>query len=67
MHTGDAGYMDEDAYVYIVDRIKDMIVTGGENVYSAEVENASRCIPRLRNVPCSAFPASAGAKRSMPL
>ena len=39
MHTGDAGYMDEDAYVYIVDRIKDMIVTGGENVYSAEVEN----------------------------
>ena len=31
--------MDEDAYVYIVDRIKDMIVTGGENVYSAEVEN----------------------------
>ena len=39
MHTGDGGYMDEDAYVYIVDRIKDMIVTGGENVYSAEVEN----------------------------
>ena len=39
MHTGDAGYMDEDAYVYIVDRLKDMIVTGGENVYSAEVEN----------------------------
>jgi len=39
MHTGDGGYMDEDAYVYIVDRMKDMIVTGGENVYSAEVEN----------------------------
>jgi long-chain acyl-CoA synthetase len=39
MHTGDAGYMDEDGYVYIVDRLKDMIVTGGENVYSAEVEN----------------------------
>jgi long-chain acyl-CoA synthetase len=39
MHTGDGGYMDEDGYVYIVDRIKDMIVTGGENVYSAEVEN----------------------------
>jgi long-chain acyl-CoA synthetase len=39
MHTGDAGYMDEDAYVYIVDRLKDMIVSGGENVYSAEVEN----------------------------
>ncbi len=39
MHTGDGGYMDEDGYVYVVDRIKDMIVTGGENVYSAEVEN----------------------------
>ncbi|AHH18637.1 putative fatty-acid--CoA ligase [Nocardia nova SH22a] len=40
MHTGDGGYMDDDGYVFIVDRIKDMIITGGENVYSAEVENA---------------------------
>jgi acyl-CoA synthetase (AMP-forming)/AMP-acid ligase II len=40
MHTGDGGYMDDEGYVFIVDRIKDMIVTGGENVYSAEVENA---------------------------
>jgi long-chain acyl-CoA synthetase len=40
MHTGDAGYMDDDGFVYVVDRIKDMIITGGENVYSAEVENA---------------------------
>lgn len=40
MYTGDAGRMDEDGYVFIVDRVKDMIVTGGENVYSAEVENA---------------------------
>jgi acyl-CoA synthetase (AMP-forming)/AMP-acid ligase II len=39
MHTGDAGYMDDRGYVFIVDRIKDMIITGGENVYSAEVEN----------------------------
>jgi long-chain acyl-CoA synthetase len=39
MHTGDAGYMDEDGFVYIVDRVKDMIITGGENVYSVEVEH----------------------------
>lgn len=40
MHSGDGAYMDEDGFVFIVDRLKDMIVTGGENVYSAEVENA---------------------------
>ena len=39
MHTGDGGYMDDDSYVFVVDRIKDMIITGGENVYSIEVEN----------------------------
>ena len=39
MHSGDAGYMDDDGYVYITDRFKDMIVSGGENVYSIEVEN----------------------------
>jgi len=40
VRTGDAGYMDEDGFVFLVDRVKDMIVSGGENVYSAEVENA---------------------------
>ena len=39
-HSGDAGYLDERGYLYLVDRVKDMIVTGGENVYSVEVENA---------------------------
>ncbi len=38
--TGDIGYLDEDGYVYIYDRAKDMIITGGENVFPAEVESA---------------------------
>jgi long-chain acyl-CoA synthetase len=39
LYTGDGAYMDEQGYLFIVDRLKDMIVSGGENVYSAEVEN----------------------------
>jgi acyl-CoA synthetase (AMP-forming)/AMP-acid ligase II len=40
LRTGDAGYLDEDGYVHICDRIKDTIIVAGENVYPAEVENA---------------------------
>lgn len=40
MHTGDMGYMDGEGFIFIVDRLKDVIITGGENVYSTEVENA---------------------------
>ena len=40
MHTGDVAYWDEDGYVFIADRAKDMIITGGENVYSVQVEEA---------------------------
>jgi len=40
VRTGDAAYMDADGFLFIVDRVKDMIISGGENIYSAEVENA---------------------------
>jgi long-chain acyl-CoA synthetase len=40
VRTGDAAYMDDEGFVYIADRVKDMIVSGGENVFAAEVENA---------------------------
>ena len=46
-HTGDVGYMDEDGYVYIVDRKKDMIITGGFNVFCAEVEAGIMALPQV--------------------
>jgi len=46
-HTGDVGYMDEEGYVYIVDRKKDMIISGGFNVYCAEVEAAVMSLPEV--------------------
>jgi acyl-CoA synthetase (AMP-forming)/AMP-acid ligase II len=49
-YTGDAGYLDEDGFLYIHDRIKDMIVSGGENVYPAEVENALFNHPDIADV-----------------
>ena len=48
-HTGDIGYLDEDGYLFIVDRLKDMIITGGFNVYSAEVEQALMQHPAVRD------------------
>jgi len=47
MFTGDGGRMDEDGFVYIVDRLKDMIITGGENVYSVEVERVISTHPAV--------------------
>lgn len=45
--TGDLGYMDPESYLYIVDRIRDMVISGGENVYSVEVEAAVRAHPAV--------------------
>lgn len=49
-YTGDAGYLDADGYLYIHDRVKDMIVSGGENVYPAEVESALFGHPAVADV-----------------
>jgi len=50
LRTGDAGYRDEGGYLFLTDRIKDMIISGGENVYPAEVENALASHPAIAEV-----------------
>ena len=47
LRTGDAGYLDADGYLYIHDRVKDMIVSGGENIYPAEIENVLMAHPSV--------------------
>jgi len=56
--TGDMGRLDEDGYLYILDRIKDMIVTGGENVYPAEVESVLAAHPAVADVAVVGVPSS---------
>lgn len=56
IHTGDAGYLDEDGYLFIHDRMKDMIISGGENVYPAEVESAIFGHPAVQEVAVIGIP-----------
>jgi long-chain acyl-CoA synthetase len=49
LHTGDAGYVDADGYLHIVDRLKDIIVSGGENVSSVEVESTLLSHPGVKD------------------
>lgn len=56
LRTGDAGYLDEDGYLYIHDRVKDMIISGGENIYPAEVENAIYAHPKVADVAVIGIP-----------
>jgi acyl-CoA synthetase (AMP-forming)/AMP-acid ligase II len=55
-HTGDEGHFDEAGFLHLVDRVKDMIVTGGENVYSIEVENAISTHPAVAQVAVIGIP-----------
>jgi len=55
-HTGDAGRVDTEGYLYLVDRVVDMIITGGENVYSIEVENAISDHPAVLDVAVIGIP-----------
>ena len=50
LHTGDAGYLDADGYLYIHDRVKDMIISGAENIYPAEVESVLMSHPEVADV-----------------
>jgi acyl-CoA synthetase (AMP-forming)/AMP-acid ligase II len=53
LHTGDIGYVDEEGYIFIVDRKKDMVISGGENIYCAEVERVLSEMPEITE--CAAF------------
>ena len=57
--TGDVGFVDGDGYLHLTDRAKDMIVTGGENVYSTEVENVLSTHPAVREVAVIGIPSDA--------
>lgn len=56
LYTGDVGVMDEDGYIYLMDRKKDMIISGGMNVYSSEVENVIQEIPGVKQVAVIGIP-----------
>jgi long-chain acyl-CoA synthetase len=56
MHTGDLATVDEENYIYIVDRSKDMIISGGENIYSVEVENALYTHPAVLEIAVIGIP-----------
>jgi acyl-CoA synthetase (AMP-forming)/AMP-acid ligase II len=56
IHTGDVGYVDEDGYIYLRDRVKDMIIRAGENIYPAEIENALHKSPAVADVAVIGIP-----------
>jgi acyl-CoA synthetase (AMP-forming)/AMP-acid ligase II len=65
-HTGDLGYLDDEQFLFIVDRKKDMIVSGGENIYSREVEVALVAHPEVAEVAVIGVPDERWGERSKP-
>jgi long-chain acyl-CoA synthetase len=59
LKTGDAGYIDESGYVFLTDRVKDMIISGGENIYPAEIENVLASHPAVAEVAVIGVPDAA--------
>jgi fatty-acyl-CoA synthase len=55
-HTGDIGYLDADGFLYIADRVKDMVISGGENVYPAEIENVLYDHPAIAEIAIIGMP-----------
>ncbi len=56
LHTGDVGRKDEDGYIFIVDRIKEMVIRGGENIYPKEIDNTMTGHPKVQEVACVGVP-----------
>jgi acyl-CoA synthetase (AMP-forming)/AMP-acid ligase II len=56
LHTGDVGYRDADGYIFIVDRIKEMVIRGGENIYPKEIDNALAFHPTVSEAACVGVP-----------
>jgi acyl-CoA synthetase (AMP-forming)/AMP-acid ligase II len=56
LYTGDLGYLDDEGFIYVVDRKKDMLISGGENVYPAEIERVIREIPGIGDISIIGIP-----------
>src|SRR5216683_2988168 len=61
--SGDVGYLDEDGFLYLTDRKKDMIISGGENIASSEVERVIYELPQVREVAVIGVPDERGGER----